>query len=820
MKSKHIALLSILLSQTTPLWAVDSDDEAGRAGKARPAAAAQKPTRKETKVASNNEARKAGKARPAAAAQKPTRKETNVALLRDSRSRMEEAVAQTLETARKKAPKFYEKKVFVIGETGHGKTTFLHAVAGVPLDVIESPDGVSVDLGIPPERMLPGLKISHTNEVGTIKPGAVVDVARQAVFIDCLGFGDPRGPVEDIPNAIGMKKLFEPGTRAKVLLVIDQAALLKKRGGAVKLFNQVAESFPDDVVLTDHVRLIVTKAAQGYNPPHNLKDLMTVKDSRGAELSPRAKILCNSFLQPNRIFKFLAPVKGAPYAGFDSNAFSTVLGDDDGYILNPRVTPVLSADAKVLIGETVDELRDEGQQFLEAAASDRIQTICENMVNDGANPNRTIAALRTQLKALRNDILALKTMDDFKGRLHRIIGDNTVSGQDNAGQLTGGIVQNVEFLRELHPRANTPQDSWRAALAPIARAIESLATDSVITEANGIVSLRGKLPSIEEVITAKQRYPQSTLIKVFASHNTLANADIQNGDYSLALFSPELDVTRNTAIDVSGRRGPNGTVAGANGGHGTPGQNVLIKVRNAAHLDRLSIFARGGNGGNGINGVAGTHGADGDLNLATHHPGERIILPGGWGHRNGGGHTAEGHFISSDDLRWGLSLKYTRALYHAAGSPGIVAGPGGQGGQGAPGGTVRIVGAVGALAAVDVTGGIAGSHGTGGTAGSTGSGCVGEEYVNRHLSYKVLTGHDGPGGDGTYRDGRIDLDNKTITPKRHLGSVPTAAGYSPTVPHGNVPAAIPAIDEAALDAEYADFLDAERSDPAGKRFVR
>ncbi|OJW53927.1 MAG: hypothetical protein BGO67_07625 [Alphaproteobacteria bacterium 41-28] len=791
MKSKHLILLSILLSQAAPVWAMDDDG-----------------SQNSTVTARQN---------------LPVRGPAAVALLRDAINHMEASVDQTLTTARNQAPRFYDKKVFVVGETGHGKTTFLHAVAGIPFDVIPSRNGRGFYLDVPLQKRLAGTNIGHTRTVGTVAPATVIDQGRQAVFIDCLGFGDPRGPIEDVANALGVKKLFEQGTQAKVLLVIEEETLATVRGNFVPdLLNRLAETFPDDNMLRDSVRLVITKATQGYSPQVDLGDWRN-----HAQTGNRAKILIDSFLQRDRIFKFLAPISQGRYDGFNNNDFARVLGVD-GYTLNPRVMPVLNPAAKLLIGDTVDELRKEGRRYLEEDASDHIQTICESKINDRTNPNRAIGALRTDLRALRSDILALTTMDDFKDPLHQIIGDNDVSGQRQMGQpqLMGGLAQSVEFLQELDPTVHTPEDSWRSALAPIAGSIEVLADDPVVTENQGILSLQGRLLSIEDLVIGKQRYPHSTLAKMFASNTTFANTPIRYENMSIAIFSPKLNSLKPTSIDLSGGVGTHKTYpqqAGQNGGHGTPGAHFLANIAAEDGLTNLTVLAKGGNGGDGARGTDGAHGADGNLDHAAHHQISTGLLPYGWGCHHGGGHSAEGHHIRSDDLRHQLDLRYTQVLYHAQGSAGSAGTDGGHGGQGAPGGTAKIAGVAWNPVPANLANGSSGSHGAGGNPGSNGRNCAGEEHIGRHLAYQALVGKSGflGTGPGIYADRHIDLSNKTITAKSHVGNrVATAGGSKPTAPHGKVPAAISAIDENALEAEYRLFRTAELADPDAKRFVR
>lgn len=803
MKSKHLLVATLLLSQTAPVWGMNgmNDDVAQDRGAAAPH-------------------------RPVAAAQPaPERGAAAVALLRNKIQDMNTAVDQTLATARAQAPNFYDNKVFVIGETGHGKTTLLHAIAGVNFNIVANRNGRGLHLEVPDNRRLPGTQLGHGRVVGTTAPAVVPDQGRQTVFVDCLGFGDPRGPILDTANALGIKRLFSQGTRAKALLVIEEDKLATLRDDFVpRLLNQVAASFPDGQMLNS-IRLVVTKASANYLPQIDLEDW-----KRHAQMGNQAKLLIDSLLQPNRIFKFLAPTNAQRFDGFDVNEFSRVLGQD-GYTLNPQVTPVLTPASKLLIGDMVDEIREEGRRYLTGTASDQIKTMCDNMVNDNTNPHRTIGALRTDLRALRNNVRNLQTLTHFKDAFHQIIGDNDVSGRRLPGQpqLVRGLVQNVEFLKELHPTVNTPQDSWRAALAPIAGSIEALAANPQVTEAHGILSIKGRLLSTEDLAAAKVAHPNTTFAKMFASNTTLGDTSIQHKNFSIAVYSPKFNVVKPTVINIRGRDGDNvvGQAAvgqpGGNGGHGAPGAHFLAKVREARGLNNLTVLANGGNGGSGGQGGPGHIGANGNLDQATHHQRSTGLLPYGWGCNHGGGFSAEGHWIGSDDLRHQLDLRYTQILYNALGTAGSNGGNGGQGGQGAPGGSARIIGGVAwAAPAANVADGGSGIHGYGGNAGYNGANCVGEDHINRRLAYQALVGKNGFMGLGTgiYADRFIELPNNTITARHHVGGRATSAGIRPTAPHGNVPSAIPAIDVAALDAEYALFHAAELANQDARRFVR
>ena len=75
-------------------------------------------------------------------------------------------------------------------------------------------------------------------------------------------------------------------------------------------------------------------------------------------------------------------------------------------------------------------------------------------------------------------------------------------------------------------------------------------------------------------------------------------------------------------------------------------------------------------------------------------------------------------------------------------------------------------------------------------------------------------------GSGIYADRFIELPDRIVSARHHVGGGATNAGITPPTPHGNIPAAIPAIDETALDAEYAAFQAAELANPDAQRFVR
>ena len=110
--------------------------------------------------------------------------------------------------------------VLVVGWTGAGKSTFMSYISGYPCSAVYQNGNTVI---ISPES---AFKISSRAVSETTKPAGWYLESAQLHFIDCPGFQDNRGVVQDIKNAFYLKNLFlDPTQTVRVVLVFEHAAI-------------------------------------------------------------------------------------------------------------------------------------------------------------------------------------------------------------------------------------------------------------------------------------------------------------------------------------------------------------------------------------------------------------------------------------------------------------------------------------------------------------------------------------------------------------------------------------------------------------------
>jgi energy-coupling factor transporter ATP-binding protein EcfA2 len=218
-------------------------------------------------------------------------------------------------------------RVLVLGVTGSGKTTLVHALAGKRLVVKEG--GARLLLEVPSGQALPGFTIGHTAASATVAPVCWRDRSSALSYWDCPGFFDSRGSGQDIVNAFAVDQLFTAPSRIKSLLVVQESEITDSRGRDVfGRFDKLTKLLPNPEELYRSIVLVVTKT-YGEFSPHELL--------RGIEGSDSP--LLRFFVEhPETVFSFPRPLKGShgsTYSLFEDR--DKILAKlRDGPVENPR----------------------------------------------------------------------------------------------------------------------------------------------------------------------------------------------------------------------------------------------------------------------------------------------------------------------------------------------------------------------------------------------------------------------------------------------------------------------------------------------------
>lgn len=150
--------------------------------------------------------------------------------------------------------------ILVIGNTGCGKSTLVHYVAGDYSRIKSIDDGQSVDLMVRDE-LDPGVdSIKSTTISRTFIPETNID-DEQNVWIDCPGFGDTRNQTIEIAAAFLIKSIIESAKSIKIVMVADFQSVTKSynRNSFDKLLSHTTQLITNIKRFENSVSFVVTK---------------------------------------------------------------------------------------------------------------------------------------------------------------------------------------------------------------------------------------------------------------------------------------------------------------------------------------------------------------------------------------------------------------------------------------------------------------------------------------------------------------------------------------------------------------------------------
>lgn len=73
--------------------------------------------------------------------------------------------------------------------------------------------------------------IGNTNESCTVIPSIYESKDKDFIFYDPPGFLDTKGAKQEILNSFANAKMFKKGSKAKIILVVEQGSIYSARGG-------------------------------------------------------------------------------------------------------------------------------------------------------------------------------------------------------------------------------------------------------------------------------------------------------------------------------------------------------------------------------------------------------------------------------------------------------------------------------------------------------------------------------------------------------------------------------------------------------------
>jgi len=291
-------------------------------------------------------------------------------------------------------------RVIVLGNTGSGKSSLVHALAGKTMQAKKKNGKYIVEVDLRPENQIPNFIVSDGVAAGTREPTAhlhLIDyrnavaagtreptahLQNAVVFWDCPGFMDPGGVSRDIVTLFAIDRLFTSPSRVKVLLSLDRDSFDANRGQDVVLrLKKLLPFFRDENKLKQAVSIVMTKQLwddddinpldagemfiSAYNP---IQDPAEIGLTDINQLNKMRDIITHLRNSGNRIFSFPRPKERREHNyAEDPTLFpdrGRILGD---FVNNPASNPEINIYSDFASDERVQRLMLAGANQINAA---------------------------------------------------------------------------------------------------------------------------------------------------------------------------------------------------------------------------------------------------------------------------------------------------------------------------------------------------------------------------------------------------------------------------------------------------------------------
>lgn len=268
-------------------------------------------------------------------------------------------------------------KVIFIGMTGCGKSCLSCSLSNKELLV----KGKGAIMHLEGEGIGVGLKSFTTI------PMFESDINRRSIFIDCPGFEDVKGYVQEILNAFSIDNIFDKypnhENKFKIILVISQDEFYSNKGSKmVSSFLRLEQMFPIGEKLRRNIGLVITKGPLEYEGCDYIDELD--ETIRNTENPPDHLVrICQFFKSnPNHVFAFPKPSrmdKDKQYVFQDRDKLLNFLHND--LLINPDHKLILSPEAILKL----KLIREDHSKKL----SNSIQNLCQKIYNQFSSESKS-----------------------------------------------------------------------------------------------------------------------------------------------------------------------------------------------------------------------------------------------------------------------------------------------------------------------------------------------------------------------------------------------------------------------------------------------
>lgn len=196
----------------------------------------------------------------------------------------------------------YNENVFVLGATGSGKSTLISTLMGAELKYEKVKFKYHISNG--EKGKYP--EIGNSFKSCTDIPGVYGN------YIDSAGFLDSKGQEQEIINSYATAKLFQRGSKTKIVVVIEWASLQSSRGKTiVDVANRLLELFPVDFKYLIHsIVLAVSKVDEQVASEDDLDDVIEQVNeivSSNDNITDQARMVVKTLVEKKSVVLFPLP---------------------------------------------------------------------------------------------------------------------------------------------------------------------------------------------------------------------------------------------------------------------------------------------------------------------------------------------------------------------------------------------------------------------------------------------------------------------------------------------------------------------------------
>ncbi|RIB22920.1 hypothetical protein C2G38_2139996 [Gigaspora rosea] len=360
-------------------------------------------------------------------------------------------IQQNINEIDKKIPQHpqQESAIIVVGETREGKTTLLNYLTGKYLFSKERDDGFG-GLEICCDDPLNNVDINNGSTSQTSLP------YNEGEYWDCPGFGDTRGPVQEIINAYAIYKLIKISETT-----IDEQS--KKK--LLNLFQKLGETFKNNNNLVEGLCLVVTRRKIFKLEKMRNGFLKILKERDGISSSQRN--ILNLLSSDRSQFAFFdAPHEEGPISDKDKSEILNCI-EKMTYIKNLEPSISIGSYAKSFIKNLIEKFDKEIENFI----PQKFDSAFLNYINDLIdNHDNTVKKLRERLNGLIEELKKISDAEDlqtFENNLDQILSIVKLLNKNDLECELSNKISQLKFIKQVKPETPNIQVNTKSCLNSI-----------------------------------------------------------------------------------------------------------------------------------------------------------------------------------------------------------------------------------------------------------------------------------------------------------------------------------------------------------------